>query len=284
MTPAYFIATLWAALGATVRDLLPIVLVLVLFQLCVLRRPIANWKRVAWGFGAVLLGLTFFLLGLELALFPLGKAMAAQLTAPTFVQPGSGASVVGAMAASWHCYYWTYLFAFAIGFSATIAEPALLAVATKAEEISGGTLRAWPLRVAVALGSGLGVLLGTLRIVLGIPLPYFILTGYVIVIVQTRFAPRQIIPLAYDSGGVSTSTVTVPLVAALGLGLAANIPGRNPLLEGFGMIALAVLFPMMTVMGYAQLAQWRIKRDRPREKSAIPLPPRDIEAIPGNHS
>ncbi|MEZ5950536.1 MAG: DUF1538 domain-containing protein [Planctomycetaceae bacterium] len=284
MTLAYFIAKLWSALGATVRDLLPIVLVLVLFQLCVLRRPIANWKRVAWGLGAVLLGLTFFLLGLELALFPLGKSMAAQLTAPAFVQSGSGVNTEGVLAASWYCYYWTYLFAFAIGFSATIAEPALLAVATKAEEISGGTLRAWPLRVAVALGSGLGVFLGTLRIVLGIPLPYFILTGYVIIIVQTQFAPRQIVPLAYDSGGVSTSTVTVPLVAALGLGLAANIPGRNPLLEGFVMIALAVLFPMMTVMGYAQLAQWRIKRDRPREKSAISLPVRDIEAIPGKHS
>ena len=235
-----------ATLMATVRDIIPIALIIVFFQAVVLRRPLNNPANLLWGFGFVVLGLTLFLMGLELALFPLGEEMANQLTAGVRsdqVQP-------------WHTYYWTYLFAFAIGFTATIAEPALLAVAIKAHEASGGTIQTWVLRAAVAVGCGIGVALGTFRIVSGIPLPYFILIGYLIVIVQTYFAPRKIIPLAYDSGGVTTSTITVPLVTALGIGLASQIPGRNPLTEGFGMIALAVLFPMITVMGYAQLATW----------------------------
>jgi hypothetical protein len=230
----------------TVRDILPIAFIIAFFQLFVLRRPLNNIVRLLWGFSFVVLGLAMFLMGLELALFPLGEEMANQLTA----------SVGENQAKPWYSYYWTYLFAFAIGFSATIAEPALLAVAIKAHEASGGTIQIWILRAAVAVGCGTGVALGTFRIIVGIPLPYFVLAGYLIVIVQTYFAPRKIIPLAYDSGGVTTSTITVPLVTALGLGLAANIPGRNPLTEGFGMIALAVLFPMITVMGYAQLATW----------------------------
>lgn len=187
--------------------------------------------------------------------------MAQQLASPTFVQRDIAAEPDAA--ARWQDYHWTYLFAFAIGFSATIAEPALLAVAIKAHQVSGGTIHVWGLRAAVAIGSGLGVALGTFRIVTGIPLPYFILAGYLAVMVQTYFAPKPIIPLAYDSGGVTTSTVTVPLVTALGLGLAAQIPGRHPLTEGFGMIALAVLFPMITVMGYAQVAQaWNARQSR----------------------
>jgi hypothetical protein len=163
----------------------------------------------------------------------------------------------------WYGYYWTYLFAFAIGISTTIAEPALIAVALKAEEVSGGAIRSWGLRLAVAVGVGVGVSLGTYRIVSGLPLPYFIVAGYVVVIVQTYFAPKEIIPLAYDSGGVTTSTVTVPLVAALGLGLASRVPGANPLIDGFGLIAFASLFPMMSVMGYAQLASvWAARRAR----------------------
>jgi len=244
-----FLWTLVWSLVATLRDVLPISIVVLFFQVLVLRRPIANWERVLGGFLCVTLGLAVFLAGLEIALFPLGEAMARQLASPELVQPDPGGT------APWYGYYWTYLFAFSIGFSATIAEPALLAVAIKANQASGGTIHIWGLRCAVAIGSGIGVALGTFRIVTGLPLPYFLLMGYLVVIVQTCFAPKQIIPLAYDSGGVTTSTVTVPLVTALGLGLAAKIPGRNPLVDGFGMIALAVLFPMITVMGYAQIAQ-----------------------------
>lgn len=251
---------LLTSIWTTLRDILPIAVVILVFQLLVLRRPIAHWQRVAAGFVCVILGLAMFLVGLDLALFPLGKAMALQLAAADFLDPGRQAGEELTVALPWYRYYWTYLFAFAIGFSATIAEPALLAVAIKAHEVSGGTLQVWPLRAAVALGAGFGVTLGTFRIVTGIPLPWFILIGYATVIVQTYFAPKQIVPLAYDSGGVTTSTVTVPLVAALGLGLASGIPGRSPLEDGFGMIALTVLFPMITVMGYAQLAEWRNRR------------------------
>ena len=231
---------------ATVRDTLPILFIVGSFQLFVLRRPLNNLPQLLWGIGFVVMGLAMFLMGLELALFPLGEEMANQLTS----------GFVGNQPRPWYSYYWTYLFGFAIGFSATIAEPALLAVAIKAHEASGGTIRVWGLRAAVALGCGTGVALGTFRIVTGVPLPWFILTGYLVVIVQTYFAPKKIVPLAYDSGGVTTSTITVPLVTALGIGLATQIPDRNPLTEGFGMIALAVLFPMITVMGYAQLAAW----------------------------
>jgi hypothetical protein len=254
------VVLLLTSIWTTLRDILPIAVVILVFQLLVLRRPIAHWQRVAVGFVCVILGLAMFLVGLDLALFPLGKAMAMQLADPEFLVPGRDAAEELTTALPWYRYYWTYLFAFAIGFSATVAEPALLAVAIKAHEVSGGTLQVWPLRAAVALGAGLGVTLGTFRIVTGIPLPWFILVGYAIVIVQTYFAPKQIVPLAYDSGGVTTSTVTVPLVAALGLGLASGIPGRSPLEDGFGMIALTVLFPMITVMGYAQLAEWRNRR------------------------
>jgi hypothetical protein len=251
----------------SLRDVIPICLVFVLFQSLVLRRSIANGQRILAGLVCVVLGLALFLVGLDIALFPLGEAMSKQLAAPAFVLPGLAAEAD--QAAPWYRYHWTYLFAFAIGFSATIAEPALLAVAIKAHEVSGGTIHVWGLRGAVALGSGMGVALGTFRIVTGIPLPYFILAGYLIVIVQTYFAPQKIIPLAYDSGGVTTSTITVPLVTALGLGLATQIPGRNPLAEGFGMIALAVLFPMITVMGYGQLAQWwTTSRQRSAEQFA----------------
>jgi hypothetical protein len=140
-----------------------------------------------------------------------------------------------------------------MGFSATIAEPSLLAVSIKANEVSGNSIRVWPLRITVALGVAIGIALGSYRIVVGLPLHYFIISGYGIVIVQTFFAPKQIIALAYDSGGVTTSSVTVPLVAALGLGLASTIEGRNPLIDGFGLIAFASLFPIMGVLAYAQI-------------------------------
>jgi hypothetical protein len=238
----------------TFRDVAPVVAVLFGFQWLVLRRPIPNLRRVLTGFAYVLLGLVLFLEGLDLALFPLGEVMARQLTAPAFLH--SGAS--GAAGWGWADYGWVYAFGFAIGFATTIAEPALIAVAIKAHEVSGGAIHPWGLRVAVALGVAVGIALGTSRIVTGSPLHLYIIAGYVIVIIQTAFAPR--IPVAYDSGGVTTSTVTVPLVTALGLGLASNIPGRSPLLDGFGLIAFASLFPMLTVMGYAQISVWYSRR------------------------
>ncbi len=239
----------------TLLDVAPIAAVLLGFQIGVLRQRIPNLRRVLVGCLYVVLGLAFFLFGLERALFPLGKEMARQLTDPAFIGVGSVGTEL-----SWNQYYWTYLFAFAIGFSTTIAEPSLIAVALKAREVSGGAVGAWGLRIAVALGVAISLAVGTIRIVTGTPLYLYMIVGYVIVIIQTVFAPRMIVPLAYDSGGVTTSTVTVPLVTALGLGLAASVPGRSTLLDGFGLIALASLFPMITVMGYAQIGTWLMRR------------------------
>jgi hypothetical protein len=245
------------ALLGTLRDVLPIVLILGFFQLGVLRQPIANLRRVVTGLIYVLLGLTLFLIGLEQALFPIGRLMAVQFTDPGFVGAAADAVV------DWTQYLWIYAFAFAVGFATTIAEPALIAVTLKASALSGGALSAWGLRIAVALGVGVGITLGVFRIVIGAPIHWFIIAGYVVVVAQTLRAPKLIIPLAYDSGGVTTSTVTVPLVAALGLGLAENVPGRSALIDGFGLIAFASLFPIMSVMGYAQLAEWRSKKASP---------------------
>ena len=154
-------------------------------------------------------------------------------------------------------YGWVYGFAFCIGFASSIAEPSVMAVAIKASEVSGGTIDPGTLRIAVAFGAALGITLGAFRIVTGIPIQYFIIPGYLLILFQTWLAPREIVALAYDSGGVTTSTVTVPLVTALGLGLASHIPGRNPMLDGFGLIAFTCLFPIMTVLGYAQLSELR---------------------------
>jgi hypothetical protein len=186
-------------------------------------------------------------MGLEKALFPIGNIMAEQLSSKEFI----AASYYDPE--SWIAYYWVYLFAFCVGFATTIAEPSLIAVAFKANQVSGGSISQIGLRLTVALGVALALAVGTFRIVSGAPLFIFILVGYVIVIIQTIFAPKQLIPLAYDSGGVTTSTVTVPIVAALGLGLSSVVPGRNPAIDGFGLIAFASVFPIITVLGYAQL-------------------------------
>lgn len=244
---------------STILDVLPIAAIIFGFQILVLRKPIANLKRILIGFLYVLLGLAFFLEGLEMALFPLGKLMAKQLTDPAFIY-GLEAVIDSALEIDWRNYLWVYLFAFAIGFSTTIAEPSLLAVAIKANEVSGGSIGIRGLRVAVALGVAIGIALGSYRIISGTPLHWYIIVGYIIVVIQTLFAPKLIIALAYDSGGVTTSTVTVPLVTALGLGLSSTIPGRNPLLDGFGLIAFASLFPMITVMAYAQISEWRTRK------------------------
>ena len=237
---------------ATIGDVLPIAIILLGAQALVLRRRVQHLPQLLAGFAMVLFGLAFFLEGLELALFPLGKLMAEQLTAPAFLglEQGAGAAV------NWTDYLWVYLFAATIGFSTTIAEPSLIAVAIKANQVSAGAIGIWGLRVAVAIGVAVGISLGAYRIVTGTPLHWYIVAGYVVVIFQTLYAPKSIIALAYDSGGVTTSTVTVPLVTALGLGLSSNIPGRNPMLDGFGLIAFASLFPIMAVMSYAQLGEW----------------------------
>ncbi len=249
------IAELGEVLLATLRDVFPIAAIIFGFQFAVLRRAPPNLGRVLIGFVWVLLGLSLFLLGLEKALFPLGRLMAAQLTDPAFVH-GREWVQSALHTVSWDDYLWVYLFAFLIGFATTIAEPSLIAVAIKANEVSGGAIGVWGLRTAVAIGVAVGIALGAYRIVVGDPIHWYIIAGYIVVVIQTTFAPRLIVPLAYDSGGVTTSTVTVPLVAALGLGLAETVPGRNPLIDGFGLIAFASLFPIMSVMAYAQISAW----------------------------
>lgn len=239
----------------TGRDLLPITLIIIGFQWLVIRKPLPRPGKALLGFINVVIGIAFFLNGLKMALFPLGELMAAQMTAPEFL-----GLTDAAQAADWRNYVWIYIFGACIGFATTLAEPSLLAVAVKAEEISGGGVSAWGLRIAVSFGVAFGIGLGTFRIVSGTELYYYIVAGYIIVILQTIFAPKMIVGLAYDSGGVTTSTVTVPLVTALGLGLASTVPGRDPLLDGFGLVAFASLFPIMTVLGYAQLAEWRTKK------------------------
>ncbi|MDY6850652.1 MAG: DUF1538 domain-containing protein [Thermodesulfobacteriota bacterium] len=241
---------------ATAKDVLPVLGLLVFFQLVVLKRPIPRPGRIIFGFASVLVGMTCFLSGLDLAVFPIGRTMALQLAESA--QTGS--------TVTWTAYGWVYLFAFLVGFSTTIAEPSLIAVAHKANEASRKAISSWGLRIAVAVGVAVGITLGTFRIVTGTPLYLYIMAGYVVVIIQTAFAPRMIIPLAYDSGGVTTSTVTVPLVAALGLGLASNVPGRSPVIDGFGLIAFASLFPIISVLGYAQLAQWIAGRRNRKNK------------------
>lgn len=238
-------------------DVLPIVLIIFGFQFFIIKKPLPNLQKSVIGMIYVVLGLSFFLVGLEKALFPLGRLMAHQLTDPEFIR--SGLNDAKALL-QWHDYTWVYLFAAAIGFSTTIAEPSLIAVAIMANDVSGGSIRARGLRISVAIGVAVGITLGVFRIITGTPLHYYIIVGYLIVIIQTFYTPRVIIGLAFDSGGVTTSTVTVPLVAALGLGLASTIPGRNPLLDGFGLIAFASLFPIMSVMFYAQISEWRLRQ------------------------
>lgn len=242
----------------TGRDLLPIIILFGFFQFVVIRRPLRNARRIVAGLLYVFVGLTLFLAGLEEALFPIGKIMAAQLTDPSFLK----GNVENINLVDWKIYGWVYVFAAAIGFATTIAEPSLIAVALKAREVSGGSISQLGLRITVAIGVAFGISLGSFRIITGTPLYLYILVGYIIVVIQTVLAPRSIIPLAYDSGGVTTSTVTVPVVAALGLGLAASVPGRNPAIDGFGLIAFASLFPIISVLGYGQFAQWRATRKK----------------------
>jgi len=225
----------------TVGDVLPIILTILFFYFAVIRKPVDKPLTRIFGFTLVILGLYAFVVGLELGLFPIGESIATALA-----ESGNN--------------YLIYLFAFTIGFATTIAEPALTAIARKAETISGGSIRSFLLRMFVATGVGVGILLGTYRIIHGDSIVWYIMAGYVVVVLFTFFAPRTIIPIAYDSGGVTTSTVTVPIVAALGLGLASSIPGRDPLVDGFGLIAFASLFPMIAVLSYGIFETQNIRR------------------------
>ncbi|OQX75767.1 MAG: hypothetical protein B6D54_05195, partial [Epsilonproteobacteria bacterium 4484_65] len=226
-----------------IKDVAPILIAIFFFQYIIIKKPVAHLHKIVTGIVMVVLGLYAFIVGLEMGLFPIGETIAFQLT-----DMGNNLLI--------------YLFAFLIGFSTTMAEPALLAIAIKAEEISEGNIKQNVLRIVVALGVAIGIGLGSYRIVAGDPIHYYIIAGYMLVIIFTYFAPKYIVPIAYDSGGVTTSTVTVPLVAALGLGLAENIAGRNPLIDGFGLIAFASLFPMLTVMGYGIIAQYKAKKTK----------------------
>ena len=250
------IVTTLVFVADTALDVLPIVAFLFAFQWFVIGERMRNGGQILVGFLFVVVGLGLFLEGLEESLFPLGRMMAEQLTHPEFLMD----TVEDAVAEfTWEDFFWVYIFAATVGFSTAMAEPSLIAVAMKANTVSGGTISVVGLRVAVATGAGIGVALGCFRVITGMPLPYFIAAGYLVVILQTMAAPREIVPLAYDSGGVTTSTVTVPLVAALGLGLADAVPGRSPLIDGFGLIALTAMFPIISVLAYGQLA---ILRDR----------------------
>lgn len=233
------------SLLGSMRDLLPIVLVIAFFQIVVLQEAPENLLQIFTGLLFVVLGLTFFIFGLEQGLFPIGESMA-----HAFANKGS--------------VFWLLAFAFALGFGTTIAEPALIAVADEASEVvaEAGLIEASEdameryadgLRITVALSVGFAITLGVLRILLNWSIQYIIMIGYVLVIVMTSFAPDEIIGIAYDSGGVTTSTITVPLVTALGIGLASAISGRNPMLDGFGLIAFASLFPIVFVLGYGMM-------------------------------
>jgi len=236
------IALLLKSLLGSFRDLAPIIIVVGFFQLIVLRQPIPNLGDILGGTFLVVIGLALFIKGLEMGLFPIGESLAY-----AFARKGS--------------LFWLLSFAFALGFGTTVAEPALIAVAQEAAMVAaqGKVISATQsamdsyalgLRLTVALSVGIAILVGVIRILKGWPIHYLIITGYIGVVVMTAFAPAEIVGIAYDSGGVTTSTITVPLVAALGVGLASSIKGRNPMVDGFGLIAFASLTPMIFVMGY----------------------------------
>ena len=236
---------IWTALFDSLRDLLPIIVVIGFFQFAVLQQPIPNLGEIVIGIVFVVIGLTLFVQGLNMSLFPIGESMA-----NAFASKGS--------------VFWLLCFAFALGFGTTIAEPALIAVAWEAAIIAanGNMIEnseqsmesyAQGLRITVAISVGVAIMIGVFRIIKGWPIQYLIVIGYSGVVIMTVFAPPEIIGIAYDSGGVTTSTITVPLVTALGVGLASSIKGRNPMVDGFGLIAFASLTPMIFVMGYGML-------------------------------
>lgn len=235
---------MWSMLSS-MRDLLPIVLVILFFQFFVLQQPLPNVGQLLLGVLFVIIGLTFFIHGLEQGLFPIGESMA-----NAFARKGS--------------VFWLVTFAFCLGFGTTVAEPALIAVAAEAASVAanGNMIEstdaarlqyATGLRLTVAFSVGVAIVIGVVRILKGWPIHWIIIGGYLLVVVMTMFAPKEIIGIAYDSGGVTTSTITVPLVTALGVGLASSIRGRNPMIDGFGLIAFASLTPIIFVMAYGMI-------------------------------
>ena len=227
------------------KDLVPIILVVSFFEIFVLHQAPAELGSILIGLVFIVLGLTFFVFGLEMGLFPIGESLAEALA-----RKGS--------------VFWLVIFSFSLGFGTTLAEPALTAVANEAAKVAANagaieaneqamSAYAMGLRITVAISVGLAILLGVIRILKGWPIHYIIIAGYVLVMILTSFAPANIIGIAYDSGGVTTSTITVPLVTALGVGLASVIKGRNPMLDGFGLIAFASLSPMIFVLIYGMV-------------------------------
>ena len=236
---------LLVSMVGSLRDLLPILLVVVFFEFVVLEQSLPNISRLLTGVLFVILGLTFFIHGLEQGLFPIGESMA-----HAFAKKGS--------------IFWLIVFAFSLGFGTTVAEPALIAVAAEASDVaaSGGMIEATEqsklsyangLRFTVAFSVGIAIVIGVVRILKGWPIQWIIIGGYLLVVIMTMFAPKEIIGIAYDSGGVTTSTITVPLVTALGVGLASSIKGRNPMIDVFGLIAFASLTPIIFVMAYGMV-------------------------------
>ena len=245
----YFISTLlrkiFQRLKNAISDLFPIILVISIFQVAVLRQPFPQLLEMLVGAGLVIIGLMLFIQGLEMGLFPIGETLAV-----AFAKKGSLA--------------WLLIFGFGLGFSTTVAEPALIAITEEAAEVAArediiasgeSALESYALglRLTVAVSVGLAIAIGIIRILRGWPVHYLIIGGYALVVLMTLAAPKEIVGIAYDSGGVTTSTITVPLVTALGVGLATSIRGRNPMEDGFGMIALASLFPMIFVMGFGMI-------------------------------
>ncbi|MBL7002899.1 MAG: DUF1538 domain-containing protein [Gammaproteobacteria bacterium] len=240
-----FIKAFFLSMLDSVKDLLPIVVVIAFFQLLILQQPIPNFGDIIIGFIMVVIGLTLFVHGLNMGLFPIGESMAY-----SFASKGS--------------LFWLLVFSFSLGFGTTVAEPALIAVSNEAAIVAAGgkmiedteaslASYAFGLRMTVAFSVGVSLVIGVLRIIKGWPIQYLIIGGYIGVVIMTIFAPKEIIGIAYDSGGVTTSTITVPLVTALGVGLASSIQGRNPMTDGFGLIAFASLTPMIFVMGYGMV-------------------------------
>ncbi|TVQ71311.1 MAG: DUF1538 domain-containing protein [Oceanospirillales bacterium] len=225
------------------RDVLPILITILFFQYIVLKRPLSNPPKIAFGFLLVIIGLYAFVVGLKIGLFPIGTSMAEQL--------------IGL-----NSYGFIYLFAFMIGFATTMAEPALIAVGQQAEEAAAGKIKGNMIRILVAMGVAVGITIGVYRLITGGSIHYFIIGGYTLVILLTMFSPKYIVALAFDLGGVTTSEVTVPLVTALGIGLATHIEGRNVLIDGFGLIAFASIFPIVSVMCYAIAVDWLNKFNR----------------------
>ncbi len=224
-------------LSESVKDLLPLIGVLILFQLFVLRLPIPNIKNIVMGTLYAVIGLFLIIRGMNIGLFPLGESMGIN-----FAQKGS--------------IFWTGLFAFSLGYATTIAEPALIVISLKSEDISQGVITSWQLRNTVAIGVAIGITYGVIRIIFNISLSWSLIVGYLIICLLTYFSPDYIRGLAYDCGGVTTSTITVPLVAALGIGVASSIAGRDPIVDGFGLIAFASLSPIMSVLTFGIITKY----------------------------